>query len=51
MHSVQPFSLTNAELCHYADLLFNEQNGLPIAWQQELLKRFTQITYPTADAL
>jgi len=39
MSTLQPSSLSNDELIHYGTDLI-EGRGLPVAWQQELMKRF-----------
>ena len=40
MSTLQPSSLSNDELIHYGTDLIEGGNGLPLAWQQELMNRF-----------
>lgn len=40
MSSVQPRTLSNKELSHYCAMLIDSQQGLPVDWQTELLRRF-----------
>lgn len=40
MSSIQPSSLTDDELVRYAQMYHDRKESLPMAWQQELLKRF-----------
>jgi hypothetical protein len=40
MSTLQPSNLSNDELTHYGTDLMEDGNGLPLAWQQELMKRF-----------
>ena len=40
MSSIQPRSLSNTELIKYSAMFLDSQQGMPIAWQTELLRRF-----------
>ena len=40
MSTLQPTSLSNDELIRYGTDLLEDQRGLPLAWQKELLSRF-----------
>lgn len=42
MSGIQPQSLSNQELIRYAEMQVYK-DGLPIAWQRELLKRFESV--------
>jgi len=43
MPEIQPTVLTDEELFSYAYQLMDPKNGLPLAYQQELLKRFEKL--------
>jgi hypothetical protein len=40
MSPLQPSTLSNDELIHYGTDLMEDGNGLPLAWQRELMRRF-----------
>ena len=43
MQGIQPRSLSNSELIRYAAMFIDSQQGMPIAWQTELLRRYTAL--------
>ena len=46
MSGIQPRTLTNKELTHYCAMLIDAQQGLPLSWQTELLRRFVALAPP-----
>lgn len=44
-----PATLSNEELGRYAYLCLSDPEGIPLSWQEELLKRFTYL-YERAHA-
>lgn len=42
MQGIQPRSLSNEELIRHGKDLLHSPSGMPINYQEELLKRFTQ---------
>lgn len=41
MQGIQPRSLSNQELIKYAAMWLDKPEGMPIAWQKEVLRRLT----------
>lgn len=41
MSGIQPRTLTNNELIRHSETMIYRDKGLPLPYQQELLKRFT----------
>ena len=39
MHGIQPRTLSNRELTKYAYMMTGKPEGMPLAWQKELLRR------------
>jgi hypothetical protein len=39
MSNIQPSTLTYSELLHYAQMYIDRKESLPLAWQEELIKR------------
>jgi len=54
MQGIQPRSLSNQELIKYAAMWLDKPEGMPIAWQKEVLRRLTAIdpqdAYPYPQA-
>jgi len=50
MQGIQPRSLSNSELIIYSDMLVNAPDGMPLEWQKELLRRYTELA-PTETHL
>lgn len=54
MQGIQPRSLSNQELIKYAAMWLDKPEGMPIAWQKEVLRRLTvadpQDAYPYPQA-
>lgn len=42
MQGIQPRSLSNEELIRHSESLLHAPNGMPVNYQEELLKRFMQ---------
>jgi hypothetical protein len=42
MQGIQPRSLSNQELIRHGESLLQAPNGMPVNYQEELLKRFMQ---------
>jgi len=40
MQGIQPRSLSNTELIKYSAMFIDSNEGMPIAWQHELLRRY-----------
>jgi hypothetical protein len=50
MSGIQPRTLTNDELIRHSETMMCRDQGLPLNYQQELLKRFTQADVQHAPA-
>jgi hypothetical protein len=54
MQGIQPRPLSNQELIKYAAMLLDKPEGMPIAWQKEVIRRLTVIdpqdAYPYPQA-
>jgi len=50
MSGIQPRTLTNDELIRHSETMIYRDKGLPLPYQQELLKRFTQADVQHARA-
>lgn len=48
MSGIQPRTLSNSELITYCSDKLNSPEGMPLAWQIELLRRFTALA-PTNE--
>ena len=39
MSDIQPSTLTYSELLHYAQMRLDRKEGLPLSWQEEIVKK------------
>jgi hypothetical protein len=39
MSNIQPSTLTYEELLHYAQMYLDRKESIPLAWQEEIVKR------------
>jgi len=50
MQGIQPRSLSNSELIQYSAMFIDSNEGMPLAWQHELLRRYIALA-PTETHL
>jgi hypothetical protein len=48
MSGIQPRTLSNSELTRYCAMMIDSQQGMPVDWQTELLRRFIALA-PTNE--